>query len=65
MATGLSGSTDKTYMGRVYQLKLDANDPLKGVLKIVADGDVSPTGANVKGTDIINPDKLCATENYL
>jgi hypothetical protein len=52
-------------MGRVYQLKLDAADPLKGVLKIAADGDVSPTGANVKGTDIINPDNLCATENYL
>jgi hypothetical protein len=52
-------------MGRMYQLKLDANDPLKGTLKIVADGDVSPTGANVKGTDVINPDNLCVTENYV
>jgi Bacterial protein of unknown function (DUF839) len=65
VATGVSGSTEKTYMGRAYQLKLDPTDPLKGVLKIVADGDVSPTGANVKGTDIINPDNLCATENFL
>ncbi len=65
VATGVSGSTEKTYMGRVYQLKLDPTDPLKGVLKIVADGDVSPTGANVKGTDIINPDNVCATENFL
>lgn len=65
VATGISGTTEKTYMGRVYQLKLDATDPLKGVLKIVADGDVSPTGANVKGTDIINPDNLCVTENYV
>lgn len=64
-ATGVSGSTEKTYMGRVYQLKLDANDPLKGTLKIIADGDVSPSGANVKGTDIINPDNLCVTENYV
>ncbi len=36
-ATGVSGSTEKTYMGRVYQLKLDANDPLKGTLKIIYD----------------------------
>ncbi|MCF2220864.1 hypothetical protein H9Q08_16395 [Chryseobacterium sp. PS-8] len=64
-ATGVSGSTEKTYMGRVYQLKLDANDPLKGTLKIIANGDVSPSGANVKGTDIINPDNLCVTENYV
>lgn len=65
VATGVSGSSEKTYMGRMYQLKLDANDPLKGTLKIVADGDVSPSGANVKGKDIINPDNLCVTENYV
>jgi Bacterial protein of unknown function (DUF839) len=65
VSTGVSGSTEKTYMGRMYQLKLDATDPLKGSLKIVADGDVSPTGTNVKGTDIINPDNVCATENYV
>jgi len=65
VSTGVSGSTEKTYMGRMYQLKLDANDPLKGTLKIVADGDVSPSGANVKGSDIINPDNVCVTENYV
>jgi secreted PhoX family phosphatase len=65
VATGVSGSTEKTYMGRTYQIKLDATNPLKGTLKIIADGDVSPTGANVKGTDIINPDNLCVTENYV
>ena len=26
---------------------------------------LSPTGANVKGTDIINPDNLCVTENFV
>lgn len=65
VATGVSGSTEKTYMGRMYQLKLNENNPLEGSLKIVADGDVSPNGANVKGTDIINPDNLCVTENYV
>jgi secreted PhoX family phosphatase len=65
VSTGVSGASDKTYMGRVYQLKLDATNPLIGSLKIVADGDVSPSGANVKGIDIINPDNLCVTENYV
>jgi secreted PhoX family phosphatase len=35
VATGMAGTTEKTYMGRMYQLKLDATDPLKGVLKVV------------------------------
>ncbi len=65
VATGISGSAEKTYFGRTYQLKLDANDPLKGSLKIIADGDVSPTGVNTKGIDIINPDNICVTENYV
>jgi hypothetical protein len=52
-------------MGRMYQLKLDAANPLTGTLKIVADGDISPAGANVKGLDIINPDNVCATENFV
>lgn len=65
VSTGVRGSTEKTYMGRVYQLKLDANDPLKGSLKIIADGDVSPTGADIKGKDIINPDNLCVTDNFV
>ena len=65
VATGVSGNAEKTYMGRMYQLKLDATNPLVGKLKIVADGDVTATGANVKGMDIINPDNVCVTENYV
>jgi hypothetical protein len=65
VATGISGSSEKTYMGRMYQLKLDATNPLIGKLKIVADGDISPAGANVKGMDVINPDNVCVTENYV
>lgn len=65
VATGISGNSEKTYMGRMYQLKLDAANPLLGKLKIVADGDVTAAGANVKGMDIINPDNVCVTENYV
>ena len=59
VATGVSGSPDKTYWGRMYRLKLDANSPLTGKLDIVADG------ADKPGSDLINPDNVCATENYV
>jgi hypothetical protein len=59
VATGVSGSPDKTYWGRMYRLKLDANSPLTGKLDVVADG------ADKPGSDLINPDNVCATENYV
>lgn len=59
VATGVSGSPDKTYWGRMYRLKLDANNPFSGKLEVVVDGADNP------GADIINPDNLCATENYV
>lgn len=59
VATGVANQPEKTYWGRVYNLKLDAANPLSGKLSIIADGADDP------GKDIINPDNLCATENYL
>ncbi|OLY92016.1 protein of unknown function [Cnuella takakiae] len=59
VATGVANQPEKTYWGRVYNLKLDAGNPLSGKLSIIADGADDP------GKDIINPDNLCATENYL
>ncbi|WP_234735081.1 PhoX family protein [Tellurirhabdus bombi] len=64
-ATGVSQAdkitpvTGKTMWGRVYRVVLDANDPLKGKLSVVADGSVSP------GDNIVNPDNLCVTENFV
>ncbi|TDW52344.1 hypothetical protein EV144_1011033 [Flavobacterium sp. 270] len=48
-----------TMWGRVYKLKMDATDPLKGTLELAVEGDSTP------GTGIINPDNLCVTENYV
>lgn len=48
-----------TMWGRVYKLKMDANDPLKGTLELAVEGDSTP------GTGIINPDNLCVTENFV
>jgi hypothetical protein len=58
-ATGVANQPEKTYWGRVYQLKLDEGNPLSGKLAIVADGADDP------GKDIINPDNLCVTQNYV
>ncbi len=59
VATGVSGAPDKTYWGRVYRLKMDATNPLLGKLEVIEDGDLNP------GNDIINPDNLCVTNNYV
>jgi secreted PhoX family phosphatase len=59
VATGVSGQPDKTYWGRVYRLRMDAANPLLGKLEVVEDGDLNP------GQEIINPDNLCVTNNYV
>jgi hypothetical protein len=59
VATGVSGQPEKTYWGRVYRLKMDATSPLKGKLDIIEDGDLNP------GQEVINPDNLCVTNNYV
>jgi len=48
-----------TMWGRMYKLVMDANDPAKGKLEVVADGDLNP------GNDLINPDNVCVTDNYV
>ena len=57
--TGLKNATGKSMWGRMYQLVMDATTPLKGKLTPVADGATNP------GQDLINPDNICATENFV
>jgi hypothetical protein len=59
VATGISGVPEKTYWGRMYRLKMDAANPLTGKLEVVSDGADDP------GKDIINPDNLCVTNNFV
>lgn len=59
VATGVANTTGKTMWGRLYKLVLDENNPLTGKLEPVADGGINP------GNDLINPDNVCATENYV
>ena len=58
-ATGVANTTGKTMWGRVYKLVLNADNPLEGKLTPIADGGIDP------GNDLINPDNICATENYV
>lgn len=64
-ATGVSEAdkvtpvTGKNMWGRVYQLKFDPADPLKGKLQIVMDGEDRP------GNFIVNPDNICVTKDYV
>jgi hypothetical protein len=59
--TGVNADLSRTVMGRVYKLVLDANDPLKGKLTCVLDGD------NNNGTakHFQNPDNICVTKNFV
>lgn len=58
-ASGGASEAGYTMWGRVYKLVLDAADPTKGKLQVAAEGDSKP------GTDLINPDNVCVTENYM
>lgn len=59
--TGQNGNANRTKYGRVYKLVLNANDPLKGTLELVLDGDNRSTG---KAKEFQNVDNICVTQNY-
>ena len=59
--TGVNASSDRTKYGRVYRLKLDARDPLKGTLEVILDGDDRSGPAGL----FQNPDNIFVGENYV
>lgn len=56
---GLNPKPGLTMWGRVYKLVLNSSNMLTGKLEVVAEGDSNP------GNNLINPDNLCVTENYV
>jgi hypothetical protein len=60
-ASGVNADRSRTVWGRTYKLVLDENNPLKGKLTCILDGD------NDKGIakDFQNPDNICVTTNYV
>ncbi len=59
--TGVNAASDRTKYGRVYRLKLDANDPKKGTLEVILDGDDRSGPAGL----FQNPDNIFVGENYV
>ncbi|MBC7920090.1 MAG: hypothetical protein H7Z75_03280 [Ferruginibacter sp.] len=58
--TGFNADYSRTKYGRTYKLVLDDNDPTKGSLSVVLDGDERGSEA---GT-FQNPDNICVTNNF-
>jgi hypothetical protein len=59
-ASGANADFSRTKYGRVYKMVLNANDPTKGTLQVVLDGDVVNGPAN----EFQNPDNIAVTNNY-
>lgn len=57
---GVNADRSRTVFGRVYRLVLDENNPLKGKLECILNGDDD----NGPAKDFQNPDNICVTENY-
>ena len=56
---GVNPKPGLTMWGRVYKLVLNESNMLTGKLEVVAEGDSNP------GNNLINPDNLCVTENFV
>ncbi|MEZ0542454.1 alkaline phosphatase PhoX [Fibrella arboris] len=58
--TGVNADNSRSKYGRIYRLTLDANDPTKGKLEVLLNGD-DRTGPAKTFQD---PDNICVTTNY-
>ncbi|MCS7019939.1 MAG: DUF839 domain-containing protein [Cytophagales bacterium] len=59
--TGVNAGYSRTKYGRVYKLNLDANNPLRGKLEVILDGDDRQGPARL----FQNPDNIFVGENYV
>ncbi|QDK79746.1 hypothetical protein EXU85_14460 [Spirosoma sp. KCTC 42546] len=59
--TGVNADYSRSKYGRIYRLTLDANDPTKGKLEVILNGD-DRTGIAKTFQD---PDNVCVTTNYV
>jgi len=59
--SGVNADYSRSKYGRAYRLRLDANDPLKGTLEVIADGDDRTGPARL----FQNPDNIMVGTNYV
>ncbi|WP_345951163.1 hypothetical protein ABDD95_06845 [Mucilaginibacter sp. PAMB04274] len=60
-ATVANADKSRTVFGRTYKLVMDVNDPTKGKMECILDGD----NDNGPAKDFQNPDNICVTNNYV
>ncbi|MBD2756749.1 PhoX family protein [Spirosoma validum] len=58
--TGVNADYSRSKYGRIYRLTLDANDPTKGKLEVLLNGD----DRNGPAKTFQDPDNICVTTNY-
>jgi hypothetical protein len=59
--TGANADYSRSKYGRIYRLTMDANDPTKGKLDVLLDGD----DRNGPAKTFQDPDNVCVTTNYV
>jgi hypothetical protein len=59
--TGANADYSRSKYGRIYKLALDANDPTKGKLELLLNGD----DRNGPAKTFQDPDNVCVTTNYI
>jgi hypothetical protein len=59
--SGVNADYSRSKYGRIYQLTMDANDPTKGRLEVLLDGD----DRNSSAKTFQDPDNVCVTTNYV
>jgi hypothetical protein len=58
---GVNADRSRTVYGRTYRLTLNADDPTKGKLECILDGDDD----NGPAKEFQNPDNICVTNNFV
>lgn len=61
--TGQNGNTNRSKYGRVYRVEFAPNDPTKGTLELLLDGDDRSAGNPARVFQ--NPDNILVTRNYV
>jgi hypothetical protein len=59
--TGANANYDRAKYGRIYRLNLNENDPTRGKIECILDGE----DRNGPAREFQNPDNICVTQNYV
>jgi hypothetical protein len=65
--SGNNADKNRTKYGRIYRLVLNENDPTKGNLEVILDGDIAGAARSATASEASfqDPDNICVTTNYV